>query len=43
VLRDTAEGVWIDGLPETTDIIVVGQEFVVKGVTVNPTYQEVTQ
>ncbi len=40
VLRDTAEGVWIGGLPETTDIIVVGQEFVIKGVTVNPTYRE---
>lgn len=43
VLRDTAEGVWIGGLPEATDIIVVGQEFVIKGVTVNPTYQEAKQ
>ncbi len=40
VLRDTAEGVWIGGLPETVDIILVGQEFVTRGVTVAPTYRE---
>ncbi len=43
VLRDTADGVWIGGLPEKTDIIVVGQEFVTRGVTVAPTYQEASQ
>ncbi|WP_050602071.1 efflux RND transporter periplasmic adaptor subunit [Ruegeria sp. 6PALISEP08] len=43
ILRDTAEGVWIGGLPETTDIIVVGQEFVTRGVTVKPTYREASQ
>ena len=43
LLRDTAEGVWVGGLPETTDIIVVGQEFVTKGVTVAPTYREASQ
>ncbi|MCG7521338.1 efflux RND transporter periplasmic adaptor subunit [Ruegeria sp. Ofav3-42] len=40
LLRDTAEGVWVGGLPETVDIIVVGQEFVTRGVTVEPTYRE---
>ncbi|WP_170564739.1 efflux RND transporter periplasmic adaptor subunit [Ruegeria atlantica] len=40
LLRDTAEGVWVGGLPETVDIIVVGQEFVTRGVIVEPTYQE---
>ncbi len=32
LLRDTAEGVWVTDLPETVDIITVGQEFVNKGV-----------
>ncbi|MEM7318796.1 MAG: efflux RND transporter periplasmic adaptor subunit [Pseudomonadota bacterium] len=40
ILRDAPDGVWIDGLPETTDVIVVGQEFVSEGVRVAPTYQE---
>ncbi len=43
LLRDTAEGVWVDGLPETADIIVVGQEFVTQGVMVKPTYREAAQ
>ena len=40
LLRDTAEGVWVTDLPETVDIITVGQEFVIDGVHVAPTYQE---
>lgn len=40
LLRDTAEGVWVTDLPETVDIITVGQEFVVDGVQVAPTFQE---
>lgn len=43
LLRDTADGVWLGGLPETTDVIVVGQEFVTRGVTVTPTYQDISQ
>jgi len=43
LVRDTAEGVWITGLPETVDVIVVGQEYVVDGVKVLPTYREVSQ
>jgi len=43
VLRDTAEGVWAGGLPPTVDIIVVGQEFVTRGVAVTPTYQEASR
>ncbi|WP_171173169.1 efflux RND transporter periplasmic adaptor subunit [Ruegeria sp. HKCCD8929] len=43
LLRDSADGVWIGGLPETADVIVVGQEFVTEGVAVAPTYQEVSQ
>ncbi|WP_300067007.1 efflux RND transporter periplasmic adaptor subunit [uncultured Ruegeria sp.] len=43
ILRDTSKGVWIDGLAETVDVIVVGQEFVTRGVTVAPTYREASQ
>ncbi|MEW2916679.1 efflux RND transporter periplasmic adaptor subunit [Ruegeria sp. ANG10] len=43
LLRDTAEGVWVDGLPETSDVIVIGQEFVTQGVKVEPTYREAAQ
>ena len=39
IIRDTREGVWLDGLPETVDIIVVGQEFVLDGFPVKITYQ----
>ncbi|PJI92212.1 multidrug efflux system membrane fusion protein [Yoonia maricola] len=40
LLRDTAEGVWVTDLPETVDIITVGQEFVVDGVQIAPTFTE---
>ncbi len=36
LLRDTAEGFWVDRLPESARIIVVGQEFVEDGVRVDP-------
>ncbi|HET7410334.1 MAG TPA: efflux RND transporter periplasmic adaptor subunit, partial [Paracoccaceae bacterium] len=31
ILRETPEGVWIDGLPPRADVIVIGQEFVRDG------------
>lgn len=40
LLRDTAEGVWVTDLPDAVDIISVGQEFVIDGVRVAPTFQE---
>ena len=40
VLRDTVQGIYVSGLGETADIIVVGQEFVTEGVDVAPTYRE---
>ena len=40
LLRDTAAGVWVTDLPEAVDIITVGQEFVVDGVHVAPTFTE---
>jgi len=43
LVRDTPEGVWVTGLPEIADVIVIGQEYVIKGVQVAPTYRELSQ
>ncbi|WP_212525831.1 efflux RND transporter periplasmic adaptor subunit [Actibacterium sp. MT2.3-13A] len=44
VLRDAVEGMWVAGLPDRADVIVVGQEYVTDGVPVTPTFREdVTQ
>lgn len=43
LLRDTPQGVWLTGLEDKADVIVIGQEFVVAGVPVVPSYQEATQ
>jgi len=36
VIRDSAEGLWVTGLPETVRLITVGQELVVPGERVVP-------
>jgi multidrug efflux system membrane fusion protein len=43
MIRDTANGVWLSGLPEVANVITVGQEFVTDGVPVRVTYEELTQ
>jgi multidrug efflux system membrane fusion protein len=43
MIRDTANGVWLSGLPDVADVITVGQEFVTEGVAVEVTYEELTQ
>ncbi len=40
LLRDTVDGVWISDLPDKIDIIVLGQEYVIDGVPVAPTFKE---
>jgi multidrug efflux system membrane fusion protein len=40
LLRDDADGVWVEGLPDEAGVIVVGQDFVTEGVTVTPTWRE---
>ncbi|SFR47428.1 efflux RND transporter periplasmic adaptor subunit [Litoreibacter janthinus] len=40
ILRDTAQGMWVAGLPEETAVIIVGQEYVTDGVTIKTTYSE---
>lgn len=37
VLRDAERGIWVTGLPDTAEIIVVGQEFVRDGREIAPT------
>ena len=43
LLRDTAEGVWVAGLPDVVDLITIGQEFVIDGVPIVPSYQEASE
>ncbi|MGH1369313.1 MAG: efflux RND transporter periplasmic adaptor subunit [Maritimibacter sp.] len=43
MLRDTVDGVWVAGLPETASVIVVGQDYVVEGVPLAVSYQERAQ
>jgi multidrug efflux system membrane fusion protein len=40
LIRDTADGVWVSGLPQAVDIIVIGQEYVIAGVPVEASYRE---
>ncbi|WP_424986777.1 efflux RND transporter periplasmic adaptor subunit [Microbulbifer sp. S227A] len=43
LLRDEVDGIWVGGLEDETDVIVVGQEFVTEGVRVKPAYREAAQ
>lgn len=36
ILKDTSEGMWVDGLPEKSRLITVGQHFVLEGQKVMP-------
>lgn len=37
IIRDTADGVWLSGLPETVDVITVGLEFTIDGSAIDAT------
>jgi multidrug efflux system membrane fusion protein len=39
IVREEENGVWISGLPEVTTLITVGQELVIAGETVAPTFE----
>lgn len=41
LLRDTAEGVWLSGLPDQADVIIIGQEYVTDGITVRASFDPV--
>ena len=40
IVRDTIDGIWLSGLPDTVEVIVVGQEYVIDGRKVIKKYQE---
>ncbi len=40
LLRDTQQGVWVAGLPDSAQVIVVGQDYVSDGVEIDVTMQE---
>lgn len=40
ILRDTAKGMWVAGLPDEASVIIVGQEYVMDGVAIKATYSE---
>ena len=40
IIRDSAEGVWLAGLPQEVEVIVVGQEYVIDGRRVTVTYRQ---
>lgn len=40
IVNETATGVWVTGLEDSAEVIVVGQEYVVTGRRVTVTYQE---
>ena len=40
VIRDSMEGVWVTGPDEVTNIIIVGQEYVIDGTPISITYKD---
>lgn len=43
MVRDTIDGVWVSGLPDQADVIIVGHHYVTDGVALDVTYQDATQ
>ncbi len=43
IINESKSGVWLTGLPQQADVIVLGQEYVVDGRRVTVTYREATQ
>ncbi|MEM9431630.1 MAG: efflux RND transporter periplasmic adaptor subunit, partial [Pseudomonadota bacterium] len=42
VIRDDLEGIWLGGLPESADVIVIGQDFVTDGRAITPVYRDLS-
>lgn len=40
VVRDAPGGVWLAGLPDRADVVVIGQEYVTEATPLAPTYRE---
>jgi multidrug efflux system membrane fusion protein len=43
IIRDARDGVWVAGLPDEADVIVVGQQYVTEGEAVDVTWREARQ
>ncbi|MFK7765341.1 MAG: efflux RND transporter periplasmic adaptor subunit [Roseobacter sp.] len=43
LLRDTPDGVLLGGLPDTLNVIVLGQEYVIAGIKVAPSFEDLSQ
>lgn len=43
LLRDTPDGVLLGGLPNTLNVIVLGQEYVIAGIKVAPSFEDLSQ
>ena len=39
IIRDSEEGVWVTGLPDTVDVIIVGQEYVTDNSNIKVSYK----
>ena len=39
IIRDSEEGVWVTGLPDTVDVIIVGQEYVTNNSNIKVSYK----
>lgn len=39
-IKDEPDGVWVDGLPETAEVVVTGQDFIQDGSPIRVTYRE---
>ena len=40
LIRDTAEGVWVTGLPDQANVVVVGQDYITAGTALTLTFRE---
>lgn len=43
MINDTTNGVWLDGLPDRADVIIIGQEYVTDGVRVAASYKGISE
>lgn len=43
VMRDSVDGIWVTGLAAKANVIIIGQEYVVKGVKAEAVFQELDQ
>ncbi|SHI81503.1 membrane fusion protein, multidrug efflux system [Shimia gijangensis] len=43
IMRDSTDGIWVTGLADQANVIIIGQEYVVKGVQAEAVFQEADQ